>query len=120
MLNVHVKNNQVLSFNGDLSSEIPHTTSTVLSESAALSGTKTLPITLVSCARLGVGQDGEVDTFSILPNPCNSCVVTGVFNEADLSVTDVVGRMVPVKFIRLSNGYSFSLPEEYEVGVYLK
>ena len=56
--------------------------------------------------------------FSIAPNPCSFCEVTGIDNSNDLLVTDLLGRCCKLSFTKSTNGYYINLPQ-YENGIFL-
>ena len=59
------------------------------SNACGTSSNKTLALTMTACRLDGSG----LSEFSISPNPCYSCYVTGVLNENELAVTDILGKI---------------------------
>ncbi len=57
--------------------------------------------------------------FSVYPNPCSMCEITGSVNAEDLIVTDILGREIFAQFIQLGNNFYFSMPDESASGLYL-
>ena len=52
------------------------------------------------------------------PNPCNTCQINGELNEHELIVTDILGRIVSVEFIKSETGFYLKMPFEKASGFY--
>ncbi len=80
-----------------------------------VSGTPTsawTPInTFTTLLRLEDAQSVTASSFSVNPNPCTTCEITGVENANDLTVTDIIGREITASFSKSANGYYINLSE---------
>lgn len=59
--------------------------------------------------RLENQESNSKSSMNILPNPCSNCEITGIINENDLLITDVLGRKLNVTFEKSTSGYFINL-----------
>ena len=52
------------------------------------------------------------------PNPCITCQINGELNESELIITDILGRIVSVEFIKSETGFFLKMPFEKASGLY--
>jgi hypothetical protein len=60
----------------------------------------------VNVGLVGVKNGLPSHTFSITPNPCSECLITGTANPADLTVTDLLGRNMEASFHQKGTNYA--------------
>ena len=66
---------------------------------------------------VSINEIKKVAQIKVYPNPCTNCFIEGIKNEEEITITDILGRIVNIQVVKCSKGIYLNLPESNS-GIY--